>query len=306
MAGRDRRGARRVRGAGVGEPGAARGLRDADRQPRRRDAARARGAARRPISCSARTRGTRGCCSTGTGSRRGCSRSTSTTRPSGSRELMPRLEAGERIALVSDAGLPGISDPGTPLVRAALAAGRCRDGAARALGGRDGARRERARRRSGTRSSGFLPRRAAELAALWEELGSWAWPVVAFESPRRLPATLRSLAAAAPAREVAVCRELTKRFEEVVRGTAAELAERFAEAPKGEITLVLGPALGRRRRGAARRGGAARGRARRRRHAAQGRGRGRLPADGRRPQRPLPRRLCDNSVICIDNGRPTV
>jgi 16S rRNA (cytidine1402-2'-O)-methyltransferase len=65
--------------------------------------------------------------------------------------------------------------------------------------------------------------------------------VVAFESPRRLPATLRSLADAQPAREVAVCRELTKKFEEVVRGTAAELAARFAEAPKGEITLVLGP-----------------------------------------------------------------
>jgi 16S rRNA (cytidine1402-2'-O)-methyltransferase len=52
---------------------------------------------------------------------------------------------------------------------------------------------------------------------------------------------LRSLADAQPAREVAVCRELTKKFEEVVRGTAAELAARFAEAPKGEITLVLGP-----------------------------------------------------------------
>jgi 16S rRNA (cytidine1402-2'-O)-methyltransferase len=52
---------------------------------------------------------------------------------------------------------------------------------------------------------------------------------------------LRSLAGAQPAREVAVCRELTKKFEEVARGTAAELAARFAEAPKGEITLVLGP-----------------------------------------------------------------
>ncbi len=68
------------------------------------------------------------------------------------------------------------------------------------------------------------------------------WPAVAFESPRRLPATLRSLAAAEPERDVAVCRELTKRFEEIVRGTAAELAARFAEPPKGEITLVIGPA----------------------------------------------------------------
>jgi 16S rRNA (cytidine1402-2'-O)-methyltransferase len=70
----------------------------------------------------------------------------------------------------------------------------------------------------------------------------WRWPVVAFESPRRLPATLLSLAAAAPSREVAVCRELTKRFEEVVRGPASDVAARFAEPPKGEITLVVGPA----------------------------------------------------------------
>jgi 16S rRNA (cytidine1402-2'-O)-methyltransferase len=64
--------------------------------------------------------------------------------------------------------------------------------------------------------------------------------VVAFESPRRLPASLKSLAAASPERAVAVCRELSKRFEEVVRGTAEELAERFTEPPRGEITLVIG------------------------------------------------------------------
>jgi 16S rRNA (cytidine1402-2'-O)-methyltransferase len=64
---------------------------------------------------------------------------------------------------------------------------------------------------------------------------------VAFESPRRLPATLRSLADADPERAVAVCRELTKKFEQVVRGTAADVAGHFAEPPKGEITLVLGP-----------------------------------------------------------------
>ena len=87
---------------------------------------------------------------------------------------------------------------------------------------------------------GFLPRSAKALAALWESLADRAWPVVAFESPQRLPATLRSVAAAAPEREIAVCRELTKRFEEIARGTAAELAERFAEPPKGELTLVVG------------------------------------------------------------------
>ena len=89
---------------------------------------------------------------------------------------------------------------------------------------------------------GFLPRGEKRLAALWDELRGWPWPAVAFESPQRLPATLRSLAAAHPEREVAVCRELTKRFEEVVRGTAAELADRFEAPPKGEITLVLAAA----------------------------------------------------------------
>jgi 16S rRNA (cytidine1402-2'-O)-methyltransferase len=88
---------------------------------------------------------------------------------------------------------------------------------------------------------GFLPRKAGELDALWRELANWPGPVVAFESPQRLGASLRSLAAFDAEREVAVCRELTKRFEEVVRGTAAELAQRFATAPKGEITVVVGP-----------------------------------------------------------------
>jgi 16S rRNA (cytidine1402-2'-O)-methyltransferase len=87
---------------------------------------------------------------------------------------------------------------------------------------------------------GFLPRGDKRLATLWEELRGWPWPAVAFESPQRLPATLRSLAAADPERDVAVCRELTKRFEEVARGSAAELAQRFAAPPKGEITLVFG------------------------------------------------------------------
>jgi 16S rRNA (cytidine1402-2'-O)-methyltransferase len=77
---------------------------------------------------------------------------------------------------------------------------------------------------------------------VWDELRGWPWPAVAFESPQRLPGTLRSLARADPEREAAVCRELTKRFEEVVRGTAVQLAERYGEPPKGEITLVLAPA----------------------------------------------------------------
>ncbi len=158
-------------------------------------------------------------------------------------ELLPRLAAGERMALVSDAGLPGISDPGARLVRAALDAGV----PVTVLPGPSAV--ETGLVASGLVSErytfvGFLPRRAAEREALWQELAPWRWPVVAFESPQRLGASLRSLAAAAPGREVAVCRELTKRFEEVVRGTAAELAERFSTPPKGEITMVLGPWAG--------------------------------------------------------------
>ena len=87
---------------------------------------------------------------------------------------------------------------------------------------------------------GYLPRRAGELRALAGELARWPHAVVAFESPRRLPASLSVLAEEMPERPAAVCRELTKRFEEVVRGTVAELAARFAEPPRGEITLVLG------------------------------------------------------------------
>jgi len=155
-------------------------------------------------------------------------------------EVLPRLQAGWRVALVSDAGLPGISDPGARLVRASLDAGV----PVTVLPGPSAV--ETALVASGLVAEryafvGFLPRKVGELRAQLAELATWLWPVVAFESPQRLPATLRVLAATAPERQVAVCRELTKRFEEVVRGPAAELAELFAEAPKGEITLVLAP-----------------------------------------------------------------
>src|SRR5437763_9967232 len=155
--------------------------------------------------------------------------------------LLPRLQAGERVALVSDAGLPGISDPGARLVGAALDAGV----PVTVLPGPSSV--ETGIVASGLAADryqflGFLPRGAKALGALWEELSAWPHPAVAFESPRRLPATLRSLAAADTQRFVAVRRELTKRFEEVVRGPAAEVAARFADPPKGEITLVIGAA----------------------------------------------------------------
>ncbi len=87
---------------------------------------------------------------------------------------------------------------------------------------------------------GFLPRKRGQRARL---LADATETLVAFESPRRLPATLAELAAADPHRPVAVCRELTKLHEEVARGSAAELAELYRERPpKGEVVLVVGAA----------------------------------------------------------------
>jgi len=99
-------------------------------------------------------------------------------------ELLPRLEAGERVALVSDAGLPGVSDPGARLVRAALDAGV----PVTVLPGASAV--ETALVASGLVGEryqflGFLPRGAKALDALWAELERWSWPVVAFESPQR-------------------------------------------------------------------------------------------------------------------------
>ena len=154
-------------------------------------------------------------------------------------QTLDRLRSGERVALVSDAGLPGVNDPGARLIAAAAAEGL----EVTVLPGASAV--ETALVASGLLGEryqflGYLPRMEKARAALWEELARWPFPAVAFESPRRLPASLRSLAAVSPDRPVAVCRELTKRFEEVVRGTAAEVAERFVEPPRGEITLVLG------------------------------------------------------------------
>jgi len=156
-------------------------------------------------------------------------------------ELLPRLQAGERIALVSDAGMPAINDPGARLIRAALDAGV----PVTVLPGASAV--ETALVASGLAAEryefiGYLPRSEKGRETLWRELSKWPHPAVAFESPKRLSATLASLARFDSERELAVCRELSKHFEEVVRGRAGELAERFEQEPKGEITLVIGPA----------------------------------------------------------------
>jgi 16S rRNA (cytidine1402-2'-O)-methyltransferase len=156
-------------------------------------------------------------------------------------ELVPRLAAGERVALVSDAGLPAINDPGARLVAAALEAGV----AVTVLPGPSAV--ETALVASGLVGEryqfvGYLPRGERALAELGEELARWPWPVVAFESPQRLPRSLAALARVVPDRPAAVCRELTKRHEEVARGNVSELAKRFVEPVRGEVTIVLGGA----------------------------------------------------------------
>jgi len=156
-------------------------------------------------------------------------------------EMLPRLEAGERVALVSDAGLPGINDPGARLIEAARRGGV----PVTVLPGPSAI--ETALVASGLVSAryqflGYLPRGEGALRELGEELARWPWAVVAFESPQRLPRSLRALERVIRERPAAVCRELTKHFEEVAVGTVAELAARFAEAPKGEVTVVLGAA----------------------------------------------------------------
>ena len=147
------------------------------------------------------------------------------------------------VALVSDAGTPLISDPGFKLVRAARDAGvpvYTIPGASAVIA---------ALSISGLPTdrflfSGFLPNKAKARADALLELASIKATLVFYESGPRLAASLETIAQLYGDREVAVARELTKKFEEVVTGTAAELAARYAaQEPKGEIVLMIGPPL---------------------------------------------------------------
>jgi 16S rRNA (cytidine1402-2'-O)-methyltransferase len=150
--------------------------------------------------------------------------------------LVARVAAGELVALVSDAGTPLISDPGFVLVGACLAAGlrvQVLPGPSAVVTAlvASGLPAER------WRFVGFLPRGRTALEDL---LAHSPETLVAFESPRRLAATLRVIAAREPQRQAAVCRELTKLHEEVRRGSVGELAEHYGAHPaRGEIVLVL-------------------------------------------------------------------
>jgi 16S rRNA (cytidine1402-2'-O)-methyltransferase len=153
-------------------------------------------------------------------------------------ELVERMRSGAVVALVSDAGMPLVSDPGFVLVQACVAAGL----AVEVLPGPSAvlsALVASALPSDRWRFVGFLPRKKAELETVYGSPET----LVAFESPQRVEKSLTALAAIDPQRPVAVCRELTKLHEEVVRGTAAELAERYAASPpRGEVVLVVGAA----------------------------------------------------------------
>lgn len=159
-------------------------------------------------------------------------------------ERAPRVLAEhERVAYITDAGTPGVSDPGAELVRLALELGHEVEALpgptafvpALVLSGLPVAR---------FAFEGFLPRRGRERRERLERIAGSLVPVALYESPRRLAATLAELArVCGGARRASVSRELTKRFEETVRGTLTELAERFGEAePRGEIVVVVAPA----------------------------------------------------------------
>lgn len=163
------------------------------------------------------------------------------TPPAAIAEVAARIAAGEDAALVTDAGTPVISDPGASLVRAAAAAGvrvvpvpgaSAVMAAMSVAGFGDG----------GFRFLGFLPRSGRARTDALTRVAETPECVVLFEAPQRVAETLAELARPAPTREVMVARELTKRYEELVRGTLGELAEAAAAREwLGELTLVLGP-----------------------------------------------------------------
>jgi 16S rRNA (cytidine1402-2'-O)-methyltransferase len=155
-------------------------------------------------------------------------------------KLVERMLAGDSIALISDAGTPLISDPGSRLVKAAVGAGVKVvpvPGASAVMAGLVGSGLPLDR----FSFVGFLPRKGKERAAAVAEIVASRETVVVYEAPNRVADTLRDLAAAgATNRRAVVARELTKRFEEFRRGSVAELAAVYGEAdPKGEIVLLI-------------------------------------------------------------------
>jgi 16S rRNA (cytidine1402-2'-O)-methyltransferase len=161
--------------------------------------------------------------------------------------ILERLEAGEDCALVTDAGSPAISDPGEKLVAEALERG------VKVVPVPGATALVAALSASGLPTGrfhflGFLPRKGPERQAMLEEVAPLSATLALYESPRRLAETLEDLRAALGERRVVVARELTKVHEEFVRGTLAELAQRYAaQEPRGEVVVLVEGRTGERR-----------------------------------------------------------
>ena len=156
--------------------------------------------------------------------------------------IIDRLESGERVALVSDAGTPAVSDPGSRLVAS------CTDAGVRVVAVPGASAALAALVSSGLPTErfavdGFLPRKGADRQRALSEIASRSMTSIIYESPNRTAATLRDLMSVCGSdRPATVARELTKLHEEVVRATLAELATQFSEDVKGEVVIVVGPA----------------------------------------------------------------
>ena len=151
--------------------------------------------------------------------------------------VLERLERGD-VAFVSDAGMPGVSDPGAALVQAAVAAGHAvtpLPGASAVTLAVAGA----ALTDSGFVFAGFLPRRSGDRRRALARLAGLGLPIVTFESPHRVRALLADIAGELPDAQVVVAREMTKLYEQWQRGTAEELIDAVRE--QGELTLVIQP-----------------------------------------------------------------
>lgn len=154
--------------------------------------------------------------------------------------VLERLAAGEDIAFCTDAGTPGISDPGQHLVAAAWNAG------ARVVPIPGPCAAVTALAACGLPSDrffvqGFLPRKGQKRAEVLAQLASIPATVIVYEAGNRTGETLRDLGAALGDRPAAVARELTKMHEEIARGALSELAVRFADGARGEVTIVIAP-----------------------------------------------------------------
>ena len=157
-------------------------------------------------------------------------------------KLIERMRNGDSVGLVTDAGTPLISDPGYKLVRATI------DAAVPVTALPGPTAMIMALTVSGLPTdrfmfAGFLPNRQTARRRILEELCALDATLVFYESPRRLAATLADMSDLLGSRDVAVGRELTKRYEEVIRGPIDELAHRYADIPppRGEIVIVVGP-----------------------------------------------------------------